>query len=58
MKAQSAASSGDRVYIRGGVYDDFDIARTDTNYNYVHDITKSGITYEAYPGERPIMDFK
>jgi|GEM_PF-1394821 Chitinase A, N-terminal domain. len=58
MKAQSKASSGDIVYIRGGVYDDFQIASTDSNYNYVNDITKSGITYEAYPGERPIFDFK
>ncbi|MFE5323255.1 OmpL47-type beta-barrel domain-containing protein [Paenibacillus sp. NPDC056579] len=58
MKAQSASSSGDTVYIRGGVYDDFEIANTDSNYNYVHDITKSGITYEAYPGERPVFDFK
>ncbi|MFC0211905.1 DUF1565 domain-containing protein [Paenibacillus chartarius] len=58
MKAQAAASSGDTVYIRGGVYDDFDIAKTDSNYNYVHDMTKSGITYEAYPGERPVFDFQ
>lgn len=58
MHAQSVASAGDTVYIRGGVYDDFDIAKTDSNYNYVHDITKSGITYEAYPGERPVFDFQ
>lgn len=58
MKAQSAASPGDIVYIRGGVYDDFQIAKTDSNYNYVHDFTKSGITYEAYPGERPVFDFR
>ncbi|WP_339296957.1 DUF1565 domain-containing protein [Paenibacillus sp. FSL R5-0623] len=58
MKAQSIASSGDIVYIRGGVYDDFEIARTDSNYNYVHDMTKSGITYEAYPGERPVFNFE
>jgi hypothetical protein len=58
MKAQSAASSGDTVVIRGGVYDDFEIAKTDKDYNYVHAITKSGITYEAYPGERPVFDFK
>jgi lysophospholipase L1-like esterase len=59
MKAQSMASSGDTVYIRGGVYNDFQIAQTDSNYNYVHDITKSGITYEAYPGdERPVFDFQ
>ncbi|MDR6721605.1 hypothetical protein J2W91_000053 [Paenibacillus amylolyticus] len=58
MRAQSAVSSGDTVYIRGGVYDEFDIARTGSNYYYVHDISKSGITYEAYPGERPIFDFR
>lgn len=59
MQAQSAASSGDTVYIRGGVYNDFQIAATDSNYNYVHDITKSGITYEANPGdERPVFDFQ
>ncbi|HZG83994.1 right-handed parallel beta-helix repeat-containing protein [Paenibacillus sp.] len=59
MKAQSVASSGDTIYIRGGVYDDFQIAKSDSNYNYVHDITKSGITYEAYPGdERPVFDFQ
>jgi hypothetical protein len=58
MKAQSAASSGDTVYIRGGVYNDFEIAKTDKDYNYVHAITKSGITYEAYPGEMPVFDFK
>ncbi|MDQ0226181.1 right-handed parallel beta-helix repeat-containing protein [Metabacillus niabensis] len=58
MKAQEVASSGDTVYIRGGVYDEFEIAKTDSNYNYVHVMTKSGITYEAYPGERPVFDFK
>ncbi|WP_235714681.1 right-handed parallel beta-helix repeat-containing protein [Neobacillus dielmonensis] len=57
-KAQEAASSGDTVYIRGGVYDEFEIAKNDSNYNYVNDIYKSGITYEAYPGERPVFDFK
>ncbi|OMG51600.1 pectate lyase [Paenibacillus macerans] len=58
MKAQSAASSGDTVYIRGGVYDDFKIAETDSTYNYVHAFTKSGVAYEAYLGERPVFDFK
>ncbi|MFP7169517.1 right-handed parallel beta-helix repeat-containing protein [Terribacillus halophilus] len=58
MKAQSAASSGDTVYIRGGIYEDFEITRTDSNYNYVNEFTKDGITYEAYPGERPVFDFK
>ncbi|MGM7719806.1 right-handed parallel beta-helix repeat-containing protein [Metabacillus sp. Hm71] len=62
MKAQLTASSGDTVYIREGVYDDFKIAETDNPhenvYHFVHDINKSGITYMAYPGdERPVFDF-
>ncbi|SFR93519.1 DUF1565 domain-containing protein [Anaeromicropila populeti] len=57
-KAQSAASSGDTVYIRGGTYKNFTIANSDSNYNYVHDITKSGITYRAYKSsETPVFDF-
>lgn len=57
MRAQDAAVEGDTVYIRGGVYSVFEIAAADANYNYVHDMTKSGITYRAYPGERPVFDF-
>lgn len=56
-KAQSAASSGDTVFVRGGTYRGFAIAGSDANYNFVHDITKSGITYSAFPGETPIFDF-
>lgn len=57
-KAQSAASSGDIVYLRGGTYKNFKIAKSDKNYNYVHDITKSGITYKAYSSsEIPVFDF-
>jgi hypothetical protein len=62
MKAQAAASPGDVVYIRGGVYDDFTVPETDNPfedvYHYVNPIYKSGITYEAYPGDpRPVFDF-
>jgi hypothetical protein len=62
MRAQAAASSGDVVYIRGGVYDDFSVPETDNPfedvYHYVNPIYKSGITYEAYPGDsRPVFDF-
>ena len=58
MKAQDAASSGDTVYIKGGTYKNFKIAKSDSNYNYVHDITKSGITYRAYSSnDAPIFDF-
>lgn len=63
MKAQSVASFGDIVYIRGGVYSEFEFERVTDNphdsvYHFVHDINKSGITYEAYPGDiRPVFDF-
>lgn len=58
-KAQSVAAAGDTVYLRGGTYNisASQIARTDTLYAYVHDISKSGINYLAYPGETPIFDF-
>lgn len=57
-KAQEEASSGDTVYIFGGTYRNFTIANSDSNYNYIHEITKSGITYKAYSSkEVPIFDF-
>lgn len=56
-KAQSVASPGTTVYLRGGTYRGFRIAGSDANYNFVHNITKSGITYSAYPGETPVFDF-
>ncbi len=58
MKAQDAASSGDTVYIMGGTYKDFDIAASDSNYNYIHQFTKSNITYRAYSSKDvPVFDF-
>lgn len=57
-KAQSAASAGDTVYILGGTYKNFTIANSDSNYNYVHEITKSGIVYRGYSyDDTPIFDF-
>jgi hypothetical protein len=56
-KAQAVASSGDTVYLRGGTYKNFTIAKSDGVYNYVHEITKSGITYTAYSSEIPVFDF-
>ena len=57
-KAQDAATTGDTVYICGGTYKNFTIADSDTNYNYLNEITKSGITYKAYsPKEVPVFDF-
>ncbi|MFK4834312.1 DUF1565 domain-containing protein [Microbacterium sp. ZW T2_14] len=62
LRAQEAASAGDVVYIRGGVYDEFEITETDNVhedvYHYVNPISKSDITYMAYPGDsRPVFDF-
>lgn len=58
MKAQDAASSGDTVYIMGGTYSNFSIAASDSNYNYIHQFTKSNITYRAYSSKNvPIFDF-
>lgn len=58
MKAQDAASEGDIVYIMGGTYNDFSVAATDSNYNYVHQFTKSNITYRAYTSKDvPVFDF-
>lgn len=56
-KAQSVATSGSIIYIRGGTYNSFAIAGSDSNYNFVHDITKSGITYQAYGSEVPVFNF-
>ncbi|WP_077619409.1 right-handed parallel beta-helix repeat-containing protein [Bacillus sinesaloumensis] len=63
MKAQSEATFGDTVYIRGGIYNEYEFDKNTDNphesvYHFVHDINKSGITYMAYPGdERPVFDF-
>ena len=56
-KAQSVASSGDTVTIRGGTYSGFTIAGSDSNYNFVHNLTKSGITYANFTGETPVFNF-
>ncbi|WP_238916098.1 pectate lyase [Clostridium sp. YIM B02555] len=58
LKAQEAASSGDTVYILGGTYKDFSINDSDAIYNYVNEISKSGITYKAYSSsDVPVFDF-
>lgn len=56
-KAQSVASSGDTVSIRGGTYSTFTVAGSDSTYDFVHHMTKSGITYAAYTGETPVFNF-
>lgn len=56
-KATSVAVSGDTVYVRGGTYSSFTIAASDSTYNYVHQLNKSGVTYAAYGTEIPIFNF-
>jgi hypothetical protein len=59
MKAQEVAASGDTVFIRGGVYNNFTTPADSTNkdYNYWNDFNKSGITYRGYASEVPVFDF-
>jgi Pel9A-like, right handed beta helix region len=60
-RAQTAASSGDTIYVRGGNYflSNSNITATNSSgpYNIVNNLTKSGVSYLAYPGERPVFDF-
>ena len=56
-KGQSAASSGDTVFLRGGTYSSFTIASSDSTYNYVHLLNKGGVTYAAFTGETPVFNF-
>jgi pectate lyase len=58
-RAQSAVSSGDTVYLRGGTNFLYNSNLTATNSAWVivNNITKSGISYLAYPGEDPIFNF-
>jgi hypothetical protein len=59
MRAQTAAASGDLVYLRGGAYflDNSHLTTTNSVWAIVNNLTKSGISYVAYPGERPVFDF-
>ena len=58
MKCQNEGNSGDIIYIRGGTYTNFNIARSTNTYNYIHYFTKSGLTYKAYESEKVIFDFE
>ena len=64
QRAQQAAAPGDTIYLRGGTYamTEAQIAHREGIYSCVTFLDKSGtpghrISYEAYPGERPIFDF-
>ncbi len=58
-KAQAAAAPGDTVYLRGGTYflNNSHLTTTNSAWAIVNNLTKSGISYVAYPGERPMFDF-
>jgi hypothetical protein len=59
MRAQTAAGSGDTVYLRGGTYYLSDVHLTYTNsvWAVVNRINENGISYLAYAGEQPVFDF-
>jgi hypothetical protein len=59
MRAQMAASANDTVYLRGGTYhlDNSNLTATNNPWAIVNNITKSGISYLAYPGELPVFNF-
>jgi hypothetical protein len=65
QRAQAAVAPGDTVFIRGGTYRmrEEQIVRRERPYAYVTFLDRSGepgrpITYRAYPGERPVFDFR
>ena len=59
MRAQTAASANDTVYLRGGTYypDNSNLTATNSPWAIVNNITKNDISYLAYPGELPIFNF-
>lgn len=58
-KAQELASSGDVVYIRGGLYTmrEDQIERYDGIWAYVTQLNKNGVSYLAYNNEQPVFDY-
>ena len=59
-RAQQLASSGDTVYIRGGVYTlkEEQIAQYHHIWVYVAKLDKDGIRYLAYKNEKPVFNFE
>ncbi len=59
-RAQTAAASGDTVYLRGGTYflDNSHLSATNSAWAIVNNMTKGGLSYLAYPGDpRPVFNF-
>lgn len=59
-RAQQLASSGDTVYIRGGLYTmrENQITQYYSIWAYVTKLDKSGINYFAYQNEKPVFDYQ
>ena len=59
-RAQELASSGDTVYIRGGIYlmREEQIAGYNRAYANVTQLDKNGISYLAFQNETPVFDYK
>ncbi len=59
MQAQAQAAAGDTVYLRGGTYtlNNSNFTTTNSPWAVINNITKSGISYLANPGESPVFDF-
>jgi pectate lyase len=59
MRAQTAASSGDTVWLHGGTYylTYTNVTVTNNPWVIVNNLTKSGISYLAWTNELPVFDF-
>ena len=59
MAAQALAGNGDTVYLRGGTYylDNSHVSKILEPRAIVNYMTRDGIRYLAWPGERPVFDF-
>lgn len=59
-RAQQLAVSGDKVYIRGGLYTmrEDQIAEYNSIWAYVTKLDKNGISYLAYQNEKPVFNYQ
>lgn len=59
MRAQTAASSGDTVWLRGGTYflSNSNLTTTNSPWAIVNNLTKSRVNYLAWTNELPVFDF-
>jgi pectate lyase len=59
MRAQTAASGGDTVWLRGGTYylNNSNFTTTNSPWAIVNNINKNNISYLAWTNELPVFDF-